>query len=68
MNEPKDDVQSDIDAMGEALRVISSIPTVHRRVIAWRWLYARVEADIVALRQQEHIERVGDAVEAILGR
>lgn len=61
-----EDVRADVDAMCDALTALSRIPTAARRDLALRWLVERVESDIDKLRHDEHIERVGDAVEAIL--
>jgi hypothetical protein len=48
-----DDVALDTDAMRVAVLALSRIPTAHRRTIALDWLVARVEADIVRLRDAE---------------
>ena len=62
-----DEIQADINAMGEALLALSRIPTVHRRRIAFQWLVDRVTDDLRLMDVAEHEERVVALVGAVFG-
>lgn len=62
-----DEIRDDLKALGAALKALQRIPTAARRRLAMSWLASRMESDIATMRRDEHIERVADAVSAVLG-
>lgn len=59
---------ADIECMRRAVEALSEIPTTRRRRIALDWIIARVSSDIDRLALAERNERIGEAVEAIIGQ